>query len=175
MPRKPSWHGNLGRIRAVVQALNAPLLDRRAIEKAFGVGPRTAQELILKIGPERLRGHVVPRDAVLRYLQAIARGLPYLTEAARRHHVAQVLRQARSTLEDLGQDVRFPVRRADAAGRAIAGLPDTIRIAPGELRVAFNDSQDLFQQLFSLCRAIAKDFPAFEALVQSHETAPGRR
>jgi hypothetical protein len=163
-PKGRFWYGNLRRIKAAVQASNAPFLDRRDIETLFALRPRRAQQLLHELHAERLGGAlVVPRETVLQYLHLTQRRLPYLTEVVRRRSIAQALQEAK--LEVKAHAVRFKLPPTPE-GQAIAGLPDTIRLGAGELRITCRDAQDLLQQLYLLSRLIAKDYAAFETIVR---------
>ncbi len=169
MPAKPTWYRKIRRICALVEATSTPFLDRAAIEKAFELRARSAQQLMLRIGSERLGGAlVVQRDRVLLFLRSAERGLPYLQEVTRRRRVAEVLQEERLGVK--ARAVRFPLAAPREQGRTIEGLPGTIRIAPGELRIQCSDARDLFQQLYELSRAIAQNYDRFEGLIGT----PGR-
>jgi hypothetical protein len=49
----------------------------------------------------------------------------------------------------------------------MAGLPDHVHLAPGELRVTFATTEELLQLLYDLSRAIAHDFPTFQSLAEA--------
>jgi hypothetical protein len=169
-PKGASWLKRLPQITEDLKKVTTPFLDRRDLERLFGLGPRRTRTLIHELqaeyhGATRLGGAlVVSRETVLHYLGAKTRRLPYLAEVTRRRTVAQVLQEAK--LEVAARSVTFKVSPTPTEGRTISGLPETIRLGPGELHVSFAKPQDLLQQLFELSKTIAQDFPAFEAVTR---------
>jgi hypothetical protein len=153
-----------------LERVTTPFLDRKDIERLFRLRPRRALSLLHQLdaeyhGATRLGGALlVSRATVLHYLVSKKRRLPYLAEVARQRTVAQVLQEAK--LEVAARAVRFKVSPTPPQGRTIAGLPDTIRLAPGELRITCTSAQDLLEQLYTLSRAIAREFQEFQRMVQ---------
>jgi hypothetical protein len=47
--------------------------------------------------------------------------------------------------------------------REVAGLPATIRVAPGRLEISYTDPPDLLRQLMELAHAVSNDYEGFEA------------
>ena len=46
----------------------------------------------------------------------------------------------------------------------IDGIPPTVSIQSGELRIQFSGADDLFRQLFELAQAMKNDYERFKAL-----------
>ena len=73
MPAKPRWHAELDRIRASVAALPSPFVDRRTVEKLFGLGARQANNLMRSLGGYRIGpSAVVSREDLLLKLDDLA-------------------------------------------------------------------------------------------------------
>jgi hypothetical protein len=168
-PKGASWLKRLPQITRDLERVTTLFLDRKDMERLFGLGPRRTRTLIHELhaeyqGATRLGGAlVVSRETVLHYVGSKKRRLPYLAEVARQRTVAQVLQEAK--LEVGARAVRFKVSPTPPQGRTIAGLPDTIQLAPGELRIACTSAQDLLEQLYALSRAIAREFQVFQTMV----------
>ena len=54
----------------------------------------------------------------------------------------------------------------DAVERSLEGLPATIQLKPGELKIEFVGAEDLFRQLYELGQAIANDYERFRAIAE---------
>jgi hypothetical protein len=161
VPPKPRWLKNVAKIRAAVEGAGVGFFDRSAVESLFGLRPRQANKLMAKFPTYLLgNGFVVPREAMVDFLEATERGRPYRAEQLRVAHVRDVVLEAQRELA--ARRVRFAVPPSVGFG----DLPDTIRLSPGQLTVEFTDAKDLLQQLFRLSKAAAKDFDAFERLME---------
>jgi hypothetical protein len=79
------------------------------------------------------------------------------------HDVAQVLQEAKL---EVSARAGFKVPPTPPEGRMIAGLPESIRLAPGELRITCTGAQDLLEQLYALSRAVAREFQEFQRMVR---------
>jgi len=44
------------------------------------------------------------------------------------------------------------------------GIPPTVSLTPGELRIRFSGADDLFRQLFELAQAMKNDYERFKTL-----------
>lgn len=165
MPPKPSWIRKIPQMRATLEEVEAPLLDRAALEKVFKVSPRRALKLAHKIGCQEL-GHslVVSRARTLAFLTSQQLGTVHQAETLRR-------RQLREKLEEAQRDVAArSVKIAVTPGaevRSIANLPPSVQIGPGQLRIEFADAQDLLGQLLQLSQAISRDYVRFEEAIRS--------
>jgi hypothetical protein len=161
-PRKPSWLSKVAKIQKDFEATDAPFFDRSSIETLFGLGPRQALNLVHDLGSHRFGNvMVVPRQRVRELLAATKAGKPYAVEVRRVERVREALIKARQGVE--ARHRRFTV---SPAPRAMADLPATIRLGPGELSISFDGVDGLLRQLFQLSRAIAADMLRFEAIVK---------
>jgi len=163
--RQPTWLHRIPQMLATLKETTTPFLDGAALQALFHVRRRQAARLMKKLGPAEYRvgkSFLVRRHQLLTFLEAKRSGKPYKAEALRQRSLREGLDEARR--EHKARAVRFPI--APAAPASIAGLPDEIRLAKGELVVTFKDPQHLLQLLYELSQAIARDFPTFEALSQ---------
>ena len=161
MPPKPSWLRRIPEMRETLKGVKAPLLDRASLERLFRVSPRRAMKLAHEIGAVEV-GHslVIERWKVAKFLEARQLGRAVAVEKIRRQRLREAIDEARRDV--VARAVRIPVSPAVAAQATFANLPATIELGRGELRVAFKDAGDLLQQLFTLSKAIGRDFQAFE-------------
>ena len=162
MPSRPRWHARLKEIRAAILALQAPFLDRPAIEKLFGLRPRQANYLMQKMGG----GYRIGRATVLDRLELLSR-LDRLSGA--RESAAASSRQARvvEALDQLRHKAR--PRRIDPPPPPVAGsaLPAGARLlGPGELALSFASPEQLLGVVLSLAQSAAGDFAAFAASLE---------
>ncbi len=164
MPPKPRWLKHVPRIRAAAEGAAVGYFDRAAVESLFDLRARQANKLMARLPTYLLgNGFVVPREAMVDFLRATERGQVYRAEQLR---VARVREAVEEVKRDVAaRKVRWQVSPA-ALPKAVADLPETIRLAPGELAISFTDPKDLLQQLFLLSKAVATDFDRFEALVR---------
>jgi hypothetical protein len=161
MPPKPSWLRRIPEMRATLKGVEAPLLDRASLERLFRVSPRRAMKLAHEIGAVEV-GHslVIERWKVARFLEARQLGRAVQVEKVRRQRLREAIDEARRDV--VARSVKIPVSPAVVAEATLASLPRTIELGRRELRIAFKDAGDLLQQLFTLSKAIGRDFQAFE-------------
>ena len=158
LPAQPTWLLQLPAIRAAVSALEAPVLDRAAIEEIFGVRRRRAIELLHRFGGYQSgKTFLVDRASLLRQLEALEAGGEFRQERSRRQRLSEDLKQAKASLR--ARAVPIPPPQAGA-------LPSTVDLRPGELRITFHGTQDLLRQLLELAMAIQDDYERFEEMCQ---------
>ena len=161
-PPKPSWLKNVAKMQQILEKADIPYYDRAGIETLFGLGPRQAVNMLRDLGSHRFGNvMVVPRQRVRELLAATKAGKPYAVEVRRVERVREALIKARQGVE--ARHRRFTV---SPAPQAMADLPASIRLGPGELSISFDGVDGLLRQLFQLSRAIAADMLRFEAIVK---------
>ena len=161
MPDQPSWIERVPKILETLDSAGAPpFLDRPAVETLFGVRRRQAIQLLHRFGGYQVgKTFLVPRETVICFLRDPHRRTAVELEKGRFERVVDALRESR---EELYQR-RIPIPVAEETLRIdIAGLPEGIRLVPGELSVRFEQPMELLQKLFALSQALANDFAAFE-------------
>jgi hypothetical protein len=148
-------------IRAEIEAVRSPVLDRSCIEEAFGVRRRQAIELMHRFGGYQAgKTFLVERSSLLRQLEEIEGGAGYRQERRRRRRVAEELDRARLAMA--GKAVRIEVGREEL-GRQLEELPG-VRLRAGELRVEFAGTEELLRRLLELAVAIQNDYERFEEI-----------
>src|SRR5258708_31310605 len=164
--RQVSWLRRIPSMLETLKKATSPFLDRAAVQSLFRLQRRQAGYLMKKLGPAEYKvgkAFLVRRHAVLTFLEAKRNGKPYKAEALRQRNLRDALDEARR--EQKARSVRFKI--APEPPRTMAGLPAQVHVAPGELRVTFATTEELLQLLYNLSRAIAHDFPTFQALAEA--------
>jgi hypothetical protein len=167
MPAIPAWHGRIPAIRATLDRLDQPLLDRAAIETLFGLGRRQAIRLLAALGAHQAgKTFLVTREALVEYLDALASERPIASEIARRSRVRDALlalaAESRAALPEPNQAaaLAMPVAAPPRTGRE--GWPEGVSIdRPGELLIRFASAEELLGRIFALTEAAAADFAGF--------------
>jgi len=130
---------------------------RAVIEHVFGVGRRRAIEILHQFGGYQTgKTFLVDRASLLRQLEALEAGAGFARERSRRRGLSEDLAQAQSTLKGR----RVPI----TAPQDIGGLPNGTQLRPGELRIAFRDTEDLLRQLLEFAMAIHDDYQRFDEM-----------
>jgi hypothetical protein len=163
LPAQPAWFHRLPEILEELRALEVSHLDRRAVEKLFGVRQRRARQLMASLpGLQAGNAFAVERLALLARLDTISSGDRFHQEISRRARVSEELDRTRRHLA-----ARRITLAASPAPRCLRDLPEGIDLRPGELRITFRTAQELASKLFHLSQTMSEDWEAFEGL-QSH-------
>ena len=149
-------------IRRQLDAIQEPLLDRRAVEAVFGIANTDAQRIMRRAGAWKLgKQLVVYRFRLLAWLNEIESGRDFREEEARRESLEVQFERFRREIR--GRRVRIlPMPEVDT----IAGLPGGIKLGKGRLEIEFFGTEDLLKHLWVLSQAVAKDFLRFQQLVE---------
>jgi hypothetical protein len=107
------------------------------------------------------------RLALLARFENTAAGARFQWEISRRSRLADDLERTRRYLA--ARRVRIT---APAAPLRLPDLPAGIELTPSELRITFQNAEDLAARLFVLSQAMANDWPSFASAVESR---PGER
>src|ERR1017187_3545635 len=111
MPAKPEWLLRLPDIRAELEHLSVPVVDRAGIERIFGLRRRRAIELMHEFGGYQAgRSFLLDRVRLLGALQSLESGEDYTAEKRRRERLGDVVEASREHL--ISTRVRIPVRAA---------------------------------------------------------------
>ena len=163
MPAKPEWLLRLPVIRAQLECLDAPVVDRAAIERIFGLKRRRAIELMHEFGGYQA-GHTFLLDRVrlLEALRSLESREEYTAEKRRRERLQDVVEASREHL--ILTRVQIPVRAA-AARPSLDRLAPGVLLLPGVLTIEFRHPSELLEKLFGLAQAIGHDFEQFAGLL----------
>lgn len=149
-----------------------PFLDRGAVERLFDVRKRQAIRLMHRIGGYYVgKAFVVGQPAVVTWLQRVAANpQTYWAEAAR-ERLEISIEEARGLRDRHRKFIVSP----DVRDRRLQGLPATVHLKPGELKIEFFGAEDLFRQLYELGQAIGNDYSRFRALAEGVRGSPPLR
>ena len=163
MPAKPEWLLRLPEIRAELEHLGVPVVDRAGIERIFGLRRRRAIELMHQFGGYQAgRTFLLDRTRLLEALEAVESREDYSVEKRRRERLGDVVEASREHL--ISMRVRIPVR-ATAARASLDRLAPGVLLLPGVLSIEFQRPIELLEKLYWLSQAIAHDFEKFEGLL----------
>lgn len=163
MPAKPEWLLRLPEIRAELEYLEVPVVDRSGIERIFGLKRRRAIELMHQFGGYQAgRTFLLDRARLVEALQSLESQNDYTTEKRRRERLRDVVEASREHL--ISTRVRIPVRAA-AARASLDRLAPGVVLLPGILSIEFRHPIELLEKLYGLAQAITHDFDKFEGLV----------
>jgi hypothetical protein len=163
MPAKPEWLLRLPDIRAELEHLDVPVVDRAGIERIFGLKRRRAIELMHQFGGYQAgRTFLLDRTRLLEALEAVESREDYSVEKRRRERLGDVVEASREHL--IAMRVRIPVR-AMAARASLDRLAPGVLLMPGMLSIEFRHPIELLEKLYGLAQAISHDFERFEELL----------
>jgi hypothetical protein len=155
MPAKPQWWTKLPEILKTIESLETAWIDRPMIEKIFAVRRRRAIELLNQFGGFQTgRTFLIERDALLETLRAIHTGQDYHWDRKRRRRLSDAL----STARQFSQAARIRIQ----VELPSPGLPAGVILEPGRMTIDFRGVHDLLTKLYSISRAAAQDFEAFQ-------------
>lgn len=167
MPSLPQWFLKLPEIIATFEQIPAPVIDRAIFELAFSVGRRRAIQLMHQFGGYQVgKTFIIDRSALLAKLRQQQQSDAFMYERSRKVKLIEELERARKLAP--GRKVKITV--TPDPPQILAGLPRTIRLRPGELRIEFFGTEDLLRQLFELSQAVANDYRRFEEICETSES-----
>ena len=168
MPAKPEWLLRLPDIRAELEHLNVPVVDRSGVERIFGLRRRRAIELMHEFGGYQAgRTFLLDRARLLEALQSLESREDYIAEKRRRQRLRDVVEASREHL--ILTRVRIPVRAA-AVRPSLDRLAPGVLLLPGVLSIEFRNPIELLEKLYWLAQAIGHDFEKFEGLLPGDGT-----
>jgi hypothetical protein len=156
MPFAPAWHARAAEIRRAIAALPAPVIDRAAIEKIFGLRRRQALRLMASLKGHKLGcAYAVDRRHLLSELSELMRSRGVRREQQRKQSVLDAL-------SALQQEATARTTRIPMPAPVFDDLPEGIRLArPGEISIAFRSPEELLSRVLALSEAAARDYPKF--------------
>ena len=165
MPSQAEWLLRLPEIRAALERIEAPVVDRAGIEKLFGVRRRRAIAMMHTLGGYQAgRTFLVERSALLARLAALEGAEDYHIEKRRRERLAGFVERSREHL--CAAQVVIPVRDATTT-RTLTALGPGVDLCPGALHIEFTEPAELLEKLYGLSQAIAREFETFAAMAKS--------
>lgn len=159
MPAKPRWWLRIPEILPALENLDAPWLDRAAIEQVFGLRRRRAIELLHVFGGFQVgRMFLVDRQKVLDQLHGNSRGEEFRWERKRRRRLSEALSEARQYSQ--AARVKIPVLEPSP------GLPAGVNIEPGRMVIEFQSVEDLLAKCYAMVQVAACDYVYFQQIIQ---------
>lgn len=135
--------------------------------RLLGLHRRPAIRLMHRLGGYQ-SGRTFLIETQKRALEEIASGEAFQYETARRERLGSALAESKRDFK--ARRILIPVT-PEMRGREVAGLPATVRLAPGRLEISCRDAADLLQQLMELAQAVRNDYDGFEARFSPGSTA----
>src|ERR1035437_10885696 len=163
MPAKPEWLLRLPDIRAELEHLDVPVVDRAGIERIFGLKRRRAIELLHQFGGYQAgRTFLLDRARLLEALKSLESREDYTAEKRRRERLCDVVEASREHL--ILTRVQIPVRAAAVRPR-LDRLAPGVLLLPGILSIEFRHPIALLAPLSWLAPALRPAFEPFAALL----------
>jgi hypothetical protein len=160
MSAKPEWLLRLPDIRAELEHLDVPVVDRAGIERIFGLKRRRAIELLHQFGGYQAgRTFLLDRARLLEALKSLESREDYTAEKRRRERLRDVVEASREHL--ILTRVQIPVRAA-AVRPSLDRLAPGVLLLPGILSIEFRHPIELLEKLYGLAQALTHDFEKFE-------------
>src|ERR1019366_7465914 len=160
MPAKAEWLLRLPEIRAELEHLDVPVVDRAGIERLFGLRRRRAIELMHQFGGYQAgRTFLLDRARLLEALRSLESQEDYAVEKRRRGRLRDVWDASREHL--ILTRVRIPVR-ATAVRPSLDRLAPGVMLLPGILSIEFRHPIELLEKLSGLAQSVTQDFEKFE-------------
>ena len=160
MPAKPEWLLRLPEIRAELEHLDVPVVDRAGVERIFGLKRRRAIELLHQFGGYQAgRTFLLDRARLLEALKSLESREDYTAEKRRRERLRDVVEASREHL--ILTRVQIPVRAA-AVRPSLDRLAPGVLLLPGILSIEFRHPIELLEKLYGLAQALTHDFEKFE-------------
>jgi hypothetical protein len=169
MPAKPIWYSRLDEIKRSLAHSAAPVVDRAAIEKLFGLGRRQAINLM-----RRFDGHLSGRHWFVDRLKMIERLgevalLPgYGDEIRRKVALKDQIEILRKTNNPTLQQ---PITTPPPPEKDVS-LPQGARVLKaGQMLISYQTTAELLGILLALTQEAVDDYAGFDAAVTSREDA----
>src|ERR1035437_2605357 len=153
MSAKAEWLLRLPEMRAELEHLDVPIVDRAGIERLFGLKRRRAIELMHEFGGYQTgRTFLLDRARLLEALQSLESGEDYTAERRRRERLGDVVEGSREHM--ILTQVRIPMRAA-AVRPSLDRLAPGVLLLPGILTIEFQRPIELLERLYWLAQAIS--------------------
>jgi hypothetical protein len=173
MPAQPSW---LDRLNTILETLDGekyaslPFLTRASIERLFGLKRRQAINLMKKMHRFQVgKEFVVDRSALKNWLRKAEIGEKVWFADVVRTRIEELVEEALWEREARKPRIVVPQKTGELD---LAGMPPTVTLRPGEMRIEFFGAEDLFRQLFEIAQVIRNDYNRFSALCEDPRAAP---
>lgn len=143
MPPQPLW---LPRVKSIIESLDSghiaslPFLTRASVEQLFGIRRRQAIDLMHRMDHYQIGKELVVSPAVLkRWLARAGIGEKVWFAEVVRTRVEELVEQAQWEREARKTRVVVPHKTVELK---LEGMPPTVSLQPGEMRIAFSGAED---------------------------------
>jgi hypothetical protein len=163
VPPTPAWMARLPQIRAQLEELDSPALDRAMIEELFGLSRRSAIRLMGSLGkPEPGKAMLIKHHRLLAMLDDLLATRPVQGEIVRKRE----LRAKLAALEREAQPRTTPITPPSPDPTQV--WPQGVTLdAPGALTIRFRSPVELLGVVLALAEDAAGNYESFAArLVQ---------
>jgi hypothetical protein len=158
------WTPRAAAILETAKRLEFDHIASAEIQQLFGIDKHAAHRLLRAFGGELHAGRLFLRKSdLLNGLRATIRGTAYANTRSRLERIGRKMEEW--SRQHPARAVKTKMRREELAFQTVAGLPDTIRLGPGNLWMEFADLPDFVAQLMKLAHAAINDLPALEASI----------
>ncbi len=188
VPPPPSWYAHLPAIRAALEELDTPALDRAMVEQLFALSRRGAIRLMAQVRPAQPPRHgvatVVARAELLGWIDRLLSHRPVQNavqgalrrRAALRSELAAAAREAEARhtpVVPVTASVTYPAPAPTPEDPdPAAGWPEGIALAaPGLLTLRFASPEHLLGLVLALAEEAAEDYGGFQARLEGKRPA----
>ena len=200
VPPNPSWYAHLPAIRAALEELDTPALDRAMVEELFGLSRRQAIRLMAQVRPAQPARHgvatVVARAELLGWLDRLLSHKPVhrpvqgsvqgpvqgsvqnavqgalRRRAALRSELAAAAREAEARHTPVVPVTASVTYPAPMPENPAGGWPEGIALAaPGLLTLRFASAEHLLGLVLALAEEAAGDYAGFKQKLERHGSA----
>lgn len=163
MARRAEWVHRASEVLAALDALEAPTLDRQAIQALFDVSPRQALRILHRFAGHRAgQALLIGRLELKSKLEALtASSDDVLFEQRRHQNVAAELRRIASARNARRLTIAAP------ASPALTQMSPGIRLGEGKLEISYTSGEELLGRLLELAQAVADDPERFRQVTGS--------
>lgn len=170
MPRRCEWLTRLPEIRAELEQIAVPVVDRTVFEALFRVRRRRAIQLLHYFGGfQSGKTFLIDRAALLGELAKLEASGDVQREYRRKERLVAKLEQVR----EQARASRVAVRTTpEIYSTRLNSLPEGVRLGHGELTIRYSSSQELLERLFALAQALANDLDRLQTLDEEAEVGP---
>ncbi len=173
MPAQPEWLLHVPEIRALLEELGFPVIDRAMVESLFGLHRRRAIEMMHRFGGFQTgKTFLIDRLKLVEELKAIEAGEAFRVEGLRRRRLRQHLDEFR----DLQKARRIPIPAGrEAEETRVSSLVHGVVLRRGSLHIEFTGTEDLLAKLYQLGRAASHDYESFRAASEGADPSDRRQ
>lgn len=171
MPGKPIWYDRINEIHDALERSKAPVLDRAAIERLFGLKRRQAINLMARFkGFLSGRHWLVHRQNVLDELVRIAHEPGYGRQIRARRKLSSYVEEVKARRVEFARPIAAPTENLVVKGEKLPAGVYCPR--PGQMVLEYASVDALLAEINALAMAAVNDFAGFSEAVLGEEREP---